>query len=173
MTTLAQAYGEWADLVEINGNTVTKNDARDILRAHAPSLSHAEGSAWWDAYAILLGSLGVVDNPSPTYANGVRFQAINDGAAKVKLLFDALAVAINQMPESVTVNAALRLAELRDERDSVDDAITRVEEIIANEPDTTVGRLVSETLKACERELSEHKQRLRDEIRNIIGDPDA
>lgn len=132
-------------------------------------LSNAEGNAYVDAVAVQFNAFNIINNP--TY-NNLRGHIIDDPAAH-RALWDGLAVALNALPEAEPVLEAASLTALRDERDNVDAAITRSDDLIAAEPAGTVGRLVKEILRDGKRLLRQHKQALRDQIQNITGDPDS
>lgn len=170
MTTVADAYSAGVDAV-VADNTLNRGGFVDALQTVIMrGLSNAEGNAFCDAVATLYQSLNQINNP--TY-NNLRGDIIDDGAVVAKAKFDALAVTINALPETVPVINAARLIDLRDERDNVDAAITRADALIAAEPRGTVGRLIKDVLRNGKGLLRQQKQTLRDEIRNITGDPDS
>jgi hypothetical protein len=135
------------------------------------NLSNAEATDFIDALAVLYGDLGQL-NPPGTY-NKLRGDILSDGDVLAKAKFRALAVVVNALPEALPVNQAADITRLRDDRDQADAAITRCDDLIAAEPGGTVGRLVKDILRQGKNELRQYKQQVRDEIRNLLGDPDA
>lgn len=155
----------------IADNTLNRGGFVDALQTViTQGLSNAEGNAYVDAVAVEFNRLGIINNP--TY-NNLRGEIINEGETTAMAQFDALAIALNGLPEAEPVIDAATLMTLRDARDNVDAAITRLDDLIAAEPAGTVGRLVKETFREGKRLLRQHKQELRDQIRNITGDPDS
>ena len=169
MTDIALAYQAGIDAV-VADNTLNRGGFVDAMQTViTDNLSNAEGNAYVDAVAAEFNRLGIINNP--TY-NNLRGNIIADPAVHTSL-YAALAVSLNALPEAQPVIDAAELTKLRDERDNVDAAITRCDDLIAAEPAGTVGRLVKEVLRNGKRELRSHKQSLRDAIRNLIGDPDG
>ena len=170
MTTIADAFEAGIDAV-IADNTLNRGGFVDAMQTViTPGLSNAEGNAFVDAVAAFYEANGIINNA--TY-NNLRGEIINEGDTVAKLLFNNLAVGINALPEAAPVIQAAALMDLRDERDNVDAAITRMDDLIAAEPAGTVGRLAKEIFREGKRLLREHKQNLRDQIRNLTGDPDS
>lgn len=169
MADIADAWQAGIDAV-VADNTLNRGGFVDALQTViTDNLSNAEGNAYVDAVAVEFNRLGLINNP--TY-NNLRGNIISDPAVH-RSLYDALAVSINALPEAEPVLSAALLTGLRDDRDNVNDAIDRCDALIAAEPSGTVGRLVKDVLRDGKRSLREYKERLRDEIRNILGDPDA
>ena len=169
MTDIATAWQAGIDAV-VADPTINRGAFVDALQTViTDGLSNAEGNAYVDAVAAEFQRLGQINNP--TY-NNLRNNIASDPVTH-RALYDALAASLNALPEAVPVLQAARLTDLRDERDNVDAAITRADDLIAAEPAGTVGRLIKDLLRAGKRELRQHKQTLRDEIRNITGDPDS
>ncbi len=151
-------------------NTLNRGGFVDAMQTViTDGLSNAEGNAYVDMVAARFNALGQINNP--TY-NNLRGNIIADPVVH-RALYDALLADLNQQPESAPVLSAAQLTDLRDERDNVDAAITRSDDLIAAEPSGTVGRLVKEILRNGKQLLRERKQALRDQIRNITGDPDS
>ena len=166
---IADAYQAGIDAV-VADNTLNRGGFVDALQSVITSqLSNAEGNAYIDAVAAEFARLGIINNP--TY-NNLRGNIIAD-AALHRSLYDALAVTLNALPEAAPVIEAARVTDLRETRDNVDAAITRLDDLIAAEPSGVVGRLVKDVFRNGKDLLRQHKQALRDEIRNILGDPDA
>ena len=169
MTDIATAWQAGIDAV-VADNTLNRGGFVDALQTVITSgLSNAEGNDYVDAVAGQFNALEIINNP--TY-NNLRGNIIANPVLH-RTLYDALAVSLNALPEAQPVLQAAELTRLRDERDNVDAAITRCDDLIAAEPAGTVGRLVKEVLRAGKRELRSYKQGLRDAIQGITGDPDA
>lgn len=169
MTTINDAYQAGIDAV-VADNTLNRAGFVDAMQTViTDGLSNAEGNAYVDALAAEFNRLGQINNP--TY-NNLRGNMIADPVLH-RELYDALAVSLNALPEAVPVLVAAQLTELRDERDNVNAAIDRLDVLIAAEPGGTVGRLVKETMRDGKNTLRAHKEQLRDQIRNITGDPDS
>ena len=169
MTDIALAYQAGIDAV-VADNTLNRGGFVDAMQTViTDNLSNAEGNDYVNAVAAEFNRLGIINNPS---YNNLRANIIADPAVHTSL-YAALAVSLNALPEAQPVIDAAELTRLRDERDNVDAAITRCDDLIAAEPAGTVGRLVKEVLRNGKRELRSHKQSLRDNIRNLIGDPDG
>lgn len=170
MTTLSDAYMEGVDAV-IADNGLNKQGFRDAMKLVLVSnASNSEITAWIDALAAEYERLGIINNP--TYPN-LRSEIINEGATVSEALFDALATSINGLPESDPLLQAAQLLDLRDERDEINNAIDRADDLIAAEPAGTVGRLIKDGLRNLKQELRIHKQAIRDQIQNLTGDPDS
>ena len=151
-------------------NTLNRGGFVDAMQTViTDGLSNAEGNAYVDAVAVQFEALGLINNP--TY-NNLRGNIIADPVAH-RNLYDALGANLNNLPEAQPVLNAAALTALRDDRDNVDGAITRCDDLIAAEPAGTIGRLVKDVLRDGKRSLREYKQQLRDQIRNITGDPDS
>ena len=171
MTTLADAYAAAVDAV-IADNTLNRSGFVDALQTVlVNNFSNAEGNAYVDALAVLYQSLNQINNP--TY-NNLRGDIIDDGAAVAKAKYEALAVAINALPEAVPGNTAAELVDLRDERDNIAAALTRTDDLIAAEPNGVVGRLVKrEVLRKGKDNLRGLREAVRQRIKQITGDPDS
>lgn len=170
MTTLAEAFEAGIDAV-IADNTLNRSGFVDAMQLVITSgLSNAEGNTFVDAVATFYNVNGIINNP--TY-NNLRGEIINEGDAVAKSLFGNLAVGINALPEAAPVIQAAALVGLRDERDMIDAAITRMDDLIAAEPAGTVGRLAKDIFRDGKLLLRQRKQAVRDEIQNLTGDPDS
>ncbi len=168
MTTINDAWQAGIDAV-VADNTLNRAGFVDALQTVLDRrFSNGDGNAWCDAVAAEFNRLGLINQP--TY-NRLRANIIDDPVAH-RALFDALGT-IGQLPETLPALQSAQLIDLRDERDSVNGAITRCDELIAAEPGGTVGRLVKDVLREGKRNLRGFKEQLRDQIRNITGDPDA
>ena len=170
MPTVADAYNAAVDAV-IADNTLNRGGFVDAIQTViTQGLSNAEGNAFCDALAVLYQSLNQINNP--TY-NNLRGDIIDDGASVAKEKFVALAAAINVLPETEPVIQAAALMDLREDRDQINNAIDRLDALIAAEPAGTVGKLVKETMRAGKDQLREYRQRVRDAIQSATGDPDS
>ena len=170
MTTVADAYNAAVDAV-IADNTLNRAGFVDALQTVITNgLSNQEGNDWTDALATLYQSLNQINNP--TY-NNLRGDIIDDGAAIAKEKFVAFATAINVLPETEPLLVAANLMDLRDDRDNINNAIDRLDVLIAAEPNGTVGRLVKEVLRNGKNTLREYRQQVRDAIQSATGDPDS
>lgn len=169
MADLIEAWQAGVDAV-VADNTLNRGGFTDALQTViTDGLGQAEGNTYVDAVATEFNRLGLINNP--TY-NNLRGNIIADPVVHVEL-YTALATTLNALPEAAPFTQAAQLTGLRDERDNIDAAITRCDDLIAAEPGGTVGRLVKDVLRDGKRELRQFKERIRDEIRNILGDPDA
>lgn len=169
MTTVTDAWQAGIDAV-VADNTLGRGGFVNAMQTVITSgLSNQEGNNYVNAVATDFNRLGQINNPS---YNNLRGNIIAD-AVLHRSLYDALATSLNALPEALPVISAARLTELRADRDQVDAAITRVDEIITNEPPSRVRRLVRDAIRPGKDLLRQHKQALRDEIRNITGDPDS
>lgn len=171
MTTLSDAFAAGVDAV-IADNTLNRGGFVDAMQTVLVSnFSNAEGNAFVDALAVLYNSLNQTNNP--TY-NNLRGDIIDDGDVVAKAKYEALAVAINALPEAVPGNRAAQLVDLRDERDNIQAALDRVDVLIAAEPNGVVGRLVKrEVLRKGKDNLRGLREAVRQSIKNITGDPDS
>ena len=169
MTTINEAWQAGIDAV-VSDNTLNRGGFVDAMQTViTDGLSNAEGNDYVDAVAAEWNRLGQINNP--TY-NNLRGNIIADPALH-RELYDALAVNLNQLPAALPVLEAARLTELRDDRDNVNAALDRLDVLIAAEPGGTVGRLVKDAMRQGKTNLRQYKEQLRDEIRNITGDPDS
>lgn len=169
MATVADAWQAGIDAV-VADNTLNRGGFVDAMQTVITSnLSNAEGNAYVDAVAAEFERLGIINNP--TYSN-LRSNIISDPVVH-RNLYDALAVTINALTEAEPVIQAAELTRLREDRDEADNAIDRLDVLIAAEPNGAVGRLVKDVMREGKRQLRQYKQEVRDQIRNIIGDPDG
>ena len=169
MTTVAEAWAAGIDAV-IADNTLNRSGFVDAMQTVITTgLSNSEGNAYVDAVAGVYASLGIINNA--TY-NNLRAEIINEGADVAKNLYEALAANVFSVPEFEPVDEAAKLQDLREERDNADAAVDRLQELIDAEPPGPIARLVRPVLRDGKRLIVERKQAIRDEIRNITGDPD-
>lgn len=134
--------------------------------------NNAEGNAYVDAVVAEFHRLGLINANQWGSPNGLR-RAIFDDPAAHSSLYNALAVSVNALPEALPVLEAVNLTNFRDDRDNVNDALDRLDALIAAEPNGTVGRLVKEVMREGKQQLRTYKEQLRDAIRNITGNPDS
>jgi hypothetical protein len=168
MITLSDAWQAGIDAV-IADNSLTRGQFTDAMQTVIiDGLSQGDGNDYVNAVAEEFERLGLINNA--TYSN-LRADIISD-PVKHRLLYDALLGELNSLPEAEPVLDAVELTNLRDERDNVDNAIDRLDVLIGAEPGGTVGSLVKEAMRGGKANLRTHKQALRDQIRNITGDPD-
>lgn len=165
---IGEAWQAGIDAV-VADNTLNRSGFVDALQTVITSnLSNQEGNDYVDAVAAEFQRLGLINNP--TY-NNLRGNIIADPVLH-RALYDSIGT-LGQLPEAQPVIQAARLTELREDRDQADSAITRLDDLIAAEPSGTVGRLVKDVLREGRQQIRQYKQAVRDEIRNIIGDPDG
>ena len=170
MTTVADAWDTAVDAV-IADNTLNRGGFVDALQTVIDrGLSNAEGNAFCDAVAAEYNRLGIINNDN---YNALRSEIINEGADVSKALFRALATTLNAIPEVVPVIQAASLIDLRADRDAINDGLTRLDDLIAAEPNGAVGRLVKEVLRQGKDQLRQYRQQVRDAIQSATGDPDS
>lgn len=170
MTTTADAWQAGIDAV-VADNTLNRGAFADAIRTVITAgYSNAEATAWIDAVAAEFNRLGIINNP--TY-NNLRGNIIDDPVAH-RALFDALATGLDALPETFVTAGAVRLLDLRDDRDAADLAMDRMDVLIAAEPGpASVRRLVRGILRDGKDLLRHNKQQARDLIRALTGDPDS
>ena len=155
MTDIATAWAAGVDAV-LADNTLNRGGFVDALQTVITArFNNGEGNAFTDAIAAEYARLGVINNP--TY-NNLRAEIIREGRDTALALFDALAVTIN----------AARVIELRTERDEVNTSIARLQDLRTGE-----SRQVREAINLGVEQLRVYREQLRDELRNLTGDPDA
>lgn len=168
MTTVNEAWQAGIDAV-IADNTISRGEFADAIRTVVTiQFSNSDATSWIDAVAAEFDRVNAINNP--TY-NNLRGHIIDDAVAHLAL-FDSLAT-IGQLPETKPAADALELLELREQRDNINAALTRCDDLIAAEPSGVVGRLVKEVLRQGKQSLRDHKEQVRNQIRNITGDPDS
>lgn len=164
MTTVTEAFEAGVAAV-IADNTLNKAGFRDAVKTVIDQrLSNAEATAWIDALIAEYNRLG---QNGTSYANW-RNKLINDGAALSMELFDAFAVAINALPESTQPNLAVRIINLRAERDEINTSISTVQGF---KPGQT--KQVRDALDESVTRLQALREVVRDELRGLTGDPDT
>ena len=168
MTTYNDAWQAGIDAV-VRDNATTRQQFADAIRTVLTSrFSDSAALEWIDAVAAEFARLNIINN-----GNFNRLRAhIIDGAKAHRDLFDSLAT-IGQLPETQRAAQSAELIGLREERDNIDGAIARVDALIAAETNGVVGRLVVEVLRQGRESLLVRKQQVREQIRQITGDPDS
>ena len=168
MTTINDAWQGGIDAV-VADNTLNRGGFVDAMQTIITAgLSNAEGADFVDAVAVEFNRLGQINNPT---FNSLRGHIIADAVVH-RSLFDALAT-ISALPEALPVIQAASLMDLREERDNINAAIVRADQLIAAEPGNIVGRLIKDVLRNGKDLLRGQKQALRDQIQNLTGDPDS
>jgi len=168
VSTYNDAWQAGIDAV-IADNTINKGDFADAVRTVITiQFSNAEATDWIDAVAGEFDRVNAINNP--TY-NSLRGDIIDD-AVKHRAMFDALST-IGQLPTTKPAAQALLLLELREERDNINGALARCDVLIAAEPSGIIGRFIKDILRRGKEDLRGHKEQVRNEIRNITGDPDS
>ncbi len=170
MTTTADAYQAGIDAV-VADNTLNQNGFEAAIRTVLDQrFDNAEADAWVNALIAEHFRLGQIN--ASTW-NRLRAGIIADPAI-ARALFDALAVSINALPETLPASQSAMLIDLRADRDNINAAIDRCDVLIAAEPNAGgIGRLVREVLRDGKNSLRQHKEALRAQIQQITGDPDA
>ena len=166
---VSEAWQAGIDAV-VADNTLNRSGFVDAMQTVITAgLSNSEGNDYVDAVAGVYEQSNIINNA--TY-NNLRGHIIDD-PVKHRTSYDNLSNVLNQLPEFEPVRQAAVLMDLREDRDQVNAAITRCDDLIAAEPAGTVGRLVKDVLRQGKRSLREYKEQLRDQIRNETGDPDS
>ncbi|MCP4377718.1 MAG: hypothetical protein GY794_16270 [bacterium] len=164
MTNIIDAWQAGVDAV-VADNGLTKNEFTLAVRTVLTSnFSPTVAGDWVDAVATEFNRLGLINNPT---WNNLRGNIINSAVDHMEL-FEAL-VTIGQLPETLPAIASALIISLRADRDQIDTSIDRLNVLIDTESDT----LVKEAIRAGKLAAQEQKQRIRDEIQAITGDPDA
>lgn len=170
MSTTREAFEAGVDAV-LADNTLSRSGFVDAIQTVITSgLTNQEGNDWVDAIAAEYNRLDQINNPT---FNSLRGDIIARGNGTTMDIWDAFNVNISGLVESVAVIEAATLTSLREERDNIDGAIDRFDVLIAAEPNGTVGRIVKDEMRGSKVRLVDRKQRVRDLIRNITGDPDS
>ena len=166
MTTTSDAWRAGVDAVFAD-NTLNRNGFVDAIQTVLHTrFGNPEGRAWVDAIATLQFGLGYISADS--YNQLRNDEILRDTAQGAQDRFDALAVGINQLPESAPAIESAQLIELRADRDSVDTSITTMQGF-----KTGATRQVTDALNIGIDALRTEKENLRAQIRRITGDPDA
>lgn len=164
MSNINEAYAAVVDAI-IADNGTSRAAAIDVVRTFTDDVSNTEAGDWIDAVAGDYWRLDLVSNGN--YAQ-LRNSIIADGAQLAKDKFDALISSINALPETPVVAQGIRLQDLRADRDEVDTSIATMQGFRTGQT-----QQVKDALNAGIELLKIEKQRLRDEIETITGDPDS
>jgi hypothetical protein len=163
MTTNADAYQAGIDAV-VADNTLNKAGFAGAIRTVVTDqYTDADAKEWTDAIVALYDHLAIIS--VETWAK-LRTHIIKDPVG-ARNLFDAMAMGIGELPETHKINRALRLLDLRAERDEVNISI---DSMTGFKPGAT--RQVKDALNLGIDQLRGHKESVRDQIRVITGDPD-
>jgi hypothetical protein len=170
MTTAQEAWSAGIDAA-VRDNTINKAGFADAIRqVLTQRFSDAQAKAWIDAVATEYHRLGLINNPTYSSLRGAITKA---GADSSLALFEALGLSISVMAETIPATQSAQLVDLREDRDQIDAALARCDELIAAEPTGTVGRLIKDVLRQGKVNLRQHRMQVRSEIQVITGDPDA
>lgn len=164
MTTLNDMYEAGVDAI-IADNTLNRNGFEDALKAVVTTLNNADADQWVTELIDEYFRLDGINNQ--TY-NSFRSRIISDGKTLTMELFKALETAVNTLATTPQVREDINLMNLRIERDEVDTSITTMQGF---KPGQTAQ--VRDALNVGIDALRIQKERLRDEIRTITGDPDS
>lgn len=164
MTTINNAYAAGVDAV-IADNTLSRSGFRDVLRTFTNGWGTIEATDWIDELAVLYFDLDFIGNGN---YNNLRSKIIADGDVLSKELFDALNTAVEALPTSLPFNEGIQLKDLRDARDECDTSINTMQGFRPGQTDQ-----VKDALNLGIDALRLLKERLRDEIQAITGDPDS
>ncbi len=159
-----EAYAAIVDAI-IADNGLSRSAAIDVLQTFADGVNNTEGGDWIDAVAGDYFRLGLISNSN---YNQLRAGIITDDTDLAKDKFDALISSINALPETPIVAEGIRLKDLRADRDEVDTSITTLQDFRTGQT-----QQVKDALNAGIELLKIEKERLREEIRIITGDPDS
>jgi len=169
MSTISDVWKAGIDAV-IADNTINRQGFVDAMQTViTQGLSNQEGNDYVDAVAAEYNRLGSINNP--TYSS-LRGDIVSRGDVASLAFYESLTT-VAQLPESKPVENALELQLLREDRDNIDAAIDRCNVLIAAEPAGPVGRLVKEVLRHGKDNLRGHKEEVRNQIKQITGDPDS
>jgi len=169
MSTLSEVWKAGIDAV-IADNAINRQGFVDAMQTVITTgLSNQEGNDYVDAVAAEYNRLGSINNPT---FNNLRGDIISRGDVASLAFYESLTT-VAQLPESKPVESALELQSLREDRDNIDAAIDRCNVLIAAEPAGPVGRLVKEVLRHGKDNLRGHKEEVRNQIKQITGDPDS
>lgn len=164
MATINEVYAAVVDAIIVDSGT-SRAAALDIIRTFTDGVSNAEAGDWIDAVAGDYFRLALISNDN--YAQ-LRNGISADGATLAKDKFNALIDSINQLAETPVVVRGIELQDLRAERDEIDGSITTVQGFRTGQP-----LQVIDALNVGINALREQKQRVRDAIERITGDPDS
>lgn len=158
----------WTDFVIANP-AASRGESVGNLQLVSNGIRNAEGNAWFDVLAVLLDSIGSINNP--TYSS-LRNDVVAEGEIISKSLFDTLHVPIRDLPESVVISTGLldferrrRLLEINDDiayNILYRNALPTPPAITTNAEERTIRRALNDGI----RDLRQEKQ----EIRGRLGE---
>ena len=165
MTTIVDAFKAGIDAV-IADPTINRSAFVDAVQTVITQrLSNQEGNDWVDAIAVEYNRLGIINQP--TY-NRLRNHIESEGADVANELFIALQAVITLLPESAEPISAVRIMDLRNERDEINTSIATMQGF-----QTGATAQVREALRQGIESLRQHRENVRAQLRGLIGDPDA
>jgi len=163
MSTYNDGWQAGIDAVILD-NTINRGDFADAIRTVLDQLfTNGEATTWIDAVAVELERVGVINNP--TY-NNLRAHVIED-PVQHRALFDSL-VTISALPESEPAIRSASVITLRSERDEVQVSIDRLTVLKTGE-----SKQVRDAVNIGIENLRGYRESLREQIKQILGDPDA
>jgi hypothetical protein len=163
MTTIADAFQAGIDAV-VADNTLNRAGFVDAVQTVITArFNNAQGNAWVDAVAAEMNRVGSVNNPSYT---SMRNKIANN-PVECAALFASLAT-ITALPETEPAVTALKILDLRTERDEVQ---TSIDTLNAFKPGNT--RQVRDAVNIGINNLRGLRQQIRDQLSTLIGDPDG
>jgi len=166
-TTSRDAYQAGIDAV-VADNALTRGGFIDEIQATIDGIDNTEGGAWVDAIAAEFNRLGIINNP--TYSS-LRGNIVADPVAHAEL-FDTLST-LGRMAETHVVDLHAELMTLRGDRDETNNALDRLDILIAAEPAGPTRKLVVDVLRQGKNSLRGNKAEIRQRIQQLTGDPDA
>lgn len=152
------AFAEWNRQVQLPGN-ISLDEATDILQTFGPTLTDADGNAFWDALAVEFDRLNII---TPGTYVGLRNWANNNEDA-ANNAFVALGTSVQSLPETLPVNDAIRLQENTDELGDVPAAQAILEGFKTGGTSKT-DQLVDQALQIGIDSLDGRAEQLGDEI---------
>jgi hypothetical protein len=167
MTTSTDAYQAGIDAV-VADNALTRGGFIDAIQIVVAGIDNTEGGDWVDAIAAEFARLGIINNPT---FNNLRGNIIDDAVAH-RELFDVLSI-LGRMAETQVIDTHVELMTLREDRDNTNDALDRLDILIAAEPAGPTRKLVVDVLRDGKNSLRGNKEQIRQRIRQLTGDPDA
>lgn len=166
-TTSRDAYQAGIDAV-VADNALTRGGFIDAIQATINGIDNAEGGAWVDAIAVEFERLAIINNPT---FGSLRGHIIADPVAHGEL-FDVLST-LGRMAETQVIDLHAELMTLREDRDETNNALDRLDILIAAEPPGPTRKLVVDVLRQGKTSLRGNKEQIRQRIQQLTGDPDA
>jgi len=163
MITTSDAFQAGIDAV-LADNTLGRGGFVDAIQTViAQRFNNVQGSSWVDAIAVEMNRVGSINNP--TY--GSMRNKIIDAPVECAALFTAL-TSINALPETIPAQEAIKIIELRSDRDEVAASIGILNTFKVGQPPQ-----VFEAVNVGINQLRGFREQIRDQLRNLIGDPDG